>query len=134
MATLPPPRSRPLPPGDSVAEGSLDLLLTDEDLDPASLGLDPARVAAVAGVLETSRRSPLPVGELATAFASGAMDDALNRASATFATSTERFDRANWHEQIMDWVLRHGLEQVVMPYAPQGPTRERLDSLRESLG
>jgi deoxyribodipyrimidine photo-lyase len=130
----PPPRPRPLPRAESVGEGSLGLLLIDEDLDPASLGLEPARVAAVAGVLETSRRSPLPVGELATAFASGAMDDALRRACAAFAQSTERFDRENWHEQIMAWASRHSLQQVVTPYAPQGPTRERLDPLRESLG
>lgn len=130
----PPPRPSTLPPEDSVAEGSFGLLLTDEDLDPASLGLDPGRVAAVAGVLASSHRSPLPVGALTTAFASGAMDDALRRASATFAASTERFDRDNWHEQIIDWASCHSFRQVVTPYAPQGPMRERLDSLRESLG
>jgi hypothetical protein len=124
-----PPRAKVLPQVEPIAEERFGLLLTEEDLDPMSLPIDFARVSAVAGFVETARRSPWPVGELAIDFTSRAMDEALQRSS----TAPRRLDGGASHEHLLDWANSHDFKQVVTPYAPQGPAREWLDEVKPTL-
>ena len=105
------------------------LLLTEEDLYPESLGLAPV---GVAGVLATEGRSPLGVGPIVTRFAEGAMDDALARTRAAYGVSSTRLER-DWAESVASWAAGLGVDQVVTPHAPVGPTADRLDDLAGAL-
>mgnify|MGYP005856573363 CR=1 FL=1 len=129
------PRPRPLPRADRVGDGPIGLLLTEDDLEPTSLGIESNQVVAVAGVLNLDDRSPLPVGPLPMAFTAGAMDDALDRAAQAFGAPTERIDlNDSWVDPVRDWARRVGVKQIVTPESPQGPARERVEALREPLG
>jgi deoxyribodipyrimidine photo-lyase len=129
-----PPRPRALPPADRPGRGPVGLLLTEDDLDPTTLGLDPGRVVAVAGCLNLDDRSPMPVGPLPRAFTTGAMADALDRAGLSFDAPTDRlFPNDDWLTPVLDWAKQHGIDRIVTPESPQGPARERVDALRDPL-
>ncbi|WP_169977929.1 FAD-binding domain-containing protein [Tautonia rosea] len=130
----PPPRPRPLPPADRPGQGPVGLLVTEDDLDPTTLGLDPDQVVALAGIVNLDDRSPMPVGPLPRAFTHGAMDDALDRAARVFDAPTDRLDPiGDWLEPVLNWAKRHGIDRIVTAESPQGPARERVDALREPL-
>lgn len=130
----PPPRPRLLPPADRPGQGPVGLLLTEDDLDPTTLGLDPDQVAAIAGIVNLDDRSPMPVGPLPRAFTAGAMADALDRVGRTFNAPTDRLDPVNdWLDPVLDWAKRQNIDRIVTAESPQGPARERVDALREPL-
>ncbi|MFY0615592.1 MAG: deoxyribodipyrimidine photolyase, partial [Hyphomicrobiaceae bacterium] len=72
--------SIPLRPADPFPhEQQYGLLITEEDCHPESLGLAPT---ALVGLTATDQRSSLATGECASAFARGAIQDAMQRAEA----------------------------------------------------
>ena len=133
VAGPPLPAPRLLPPAEALPGAEYGLLITEEDLDPASLGLDLAQVQAVAGIVDSRLRSELPVGQAATHFTSAAMDDALSRASESLGRSTERLDSRSWEDSVTQWAVRQGIQQIVTAYPPQGPTCEKMAPLRAAL-
>ncbi|WP_114377064.1 FAD-binding domain-containing protein [Elioraea thermophila] len=126
----PHPSPTPLPPADPPPSGRVALLLTEEDLNPETLPLAPARVVAVAGVLATEERSPFPIGRPVRDFAEAALLDGLARAADAFAVPAGRlasFDAA------VPWAKGAAVDAVVTAYAPVGPVAARLDRLATAL-
>jgi deoxyribodipyrimidine photo-lyase len=120
-------------PFDHSPRGDFGLILTEDDLDPASLGLAPERVVAVCGLLTTAERSPLELGRLPREFATGAVRDALERSRAIFSGDVEVEGWQAGEETVLDWVSRHKLKHVVTPRPTVGPTREWLERFLPSL-
>ncbi len=127
-----PPPAAPLARPGRVGEGPAGLLVTEEDLTPETLGLEAGSIRAVAGVVVPADRSPRPVSPAVTEFASGALDDALARASATFEAPAARLGD-DWPATVLAWAREHALSQVLTAEAPVGPARERLDALAPAL-
>jgi deoxyribodipyrimidine photo-lyase len=117
----------------ALPPGRIALLLTEEDLHPESLGLEGAPILGVAGSSAVAARSPLPVGTVATAFVSGAMDDALARAAVHFDVPAERLAALDG-DAIAEWAERIGAEVVLTAVAPVGPVEELLRDAADWLG
>ena len=126
------PPIAPLGEPGRVGEGPTGLLLTEEDLAPETLGLTPGSIGGVAGVLATLDRSPRPTSEAVVAFASGAMEDALARASAHFEVPAAQLGQ-NWDDSVLSWARERSFAQIVTAECPVGPSRERLDALAPIL-
>ncbi|WP_397544416.1 FAD-binding domain-containing protein, partial [Roseovarius salis] len=80
---------QPLPPDDPMPEGDYLLLLTEEDGRVEELL--PRPPTAMIALACPDARSPLAVGDVARAFASGAVTDAAGRAATAFGAD-------EWHE------------------------------------
>lgn len=132
------PPATPIAPEDVVGEvGSrVGLLLHEEDLEPASLltALGPAaptlRSAAV--FADAGARSPAPVSPLVEAFTTGAVADAAARTADAAGLPAVTLGAAD-ASAVVDWARSAALDTVLVPYAPVGPVRERLDVLRSAL-
>lgn len=120
IATLPPP-------------GKIGLLLTDEDLNPESLGFAPGQVTGVAGASCVATRSQLPVPPLVSRYATQALEEALVRAAAAFEVPVERLSSLEG-DAIADWAERLGVKTVVTACAPVGPVEEHLADAGDWLG
>lgn len=125
------PHRRPAPVSPHwTASRRSGLLLHEDDLSPAYLfdtGLSPVSQIRLQ---TTCQRSPLAVSPQVTAFADAALDDAAARWR----------DRSGGDggchatiDPIVTWARTEGLEQIVTPYAPVGPTAEALDKLDTAL-
>ncbi len=112
---------------------STGLLVTDEDCHPESLDIPRNRIRSVSGLVCTRDRSPLEPGALPTAFADGAVRDAVDRAGAWFDCPSMASRDGDAGSALVDWVRGHGLRQVVTAYAPVGPTQQRLRKLETRL-
>jgi len=123
---LPSTSTRPPP-------GRFALLLTEEDLQPESLPIDPRQVIGVAGATHVEGRSQLPPSQQVSAFTDAALDDALDRARAHFGCEAERL-RGLEGDSIAEWAERIGATVVVTPQAPVGPVEESLADAAYWLG
>jgi deoxyribodipyrimidine photo-lyase len=122
-----------LPEADVLPAGSrFGLLITEEDGCAESL-LGDARPDALLGAIATRRRSPLPVGLAAYAFASGAVADAATRAAGAWAVDGRVAEADDWGDLLVEWAARHGLETIVTAYAPVGPVADLLADARTRL-
>ena len=124
------PAAGRLPKADRPAAEPAVVLLTEEDLDVSSWDLGGARPVAVVGIRCTEDRSPLPVGPVLTAFATGALQDGLERASAVWNVPGE--SSASW-DTLVEWVKSQGVRQVITAFAAVGPVRDRLVTLARAL-
>ncbi|MEM1431441.1 MAG: FAD-binding domain-containing protein [Pseudomonadota bacterium] len=120
-------------------DATTGLLLTEDDLSPGWLlddGLRPVSTAVLSGA---TARSVLEVSEPVLAFTRGAVADTRARygtrlghhgpvAGLTRAAAPDA-EIAN----LVSWAREHRLDQVVAPYVPAGPSRDRLDALRPAL-
>jgi deoxyribodipyrimidine photo-lyase len=106
-------------------EGRFALLLTEEDLHPESLGIDPRQVIGVAGATALSSRSPSPVSPQVQSFTTAAMEDALLRAAACYGCDTQRL-RGLDGDSIAEWAEGIGASVVLTPYVPVGPVEESI--------
>ncbi len=127
----PHPARRDPPIGDEVQPGlRTGVLLHEDDLSPGFLLDQIEGPVAHAALVATGGRSRRPVAPNVARFAEGALDDA----------------RARWRGRMGDagpcsatpdiiatWAQEMGLEQVVTPYAPVGPTASALRRLRKTL-
>ncbi len=108
------------------------LLLTEEDCNAESLhtALSPA---AVLGAIGVRRRSLLPVGQRAHAFAKGAVEDGVARATESFGCAGETFEADDWSEHLVDRCREAGVETLVTAFVPTGPVNDILASSRAAL-
>lgn len=112
--------------------GRVGLLLTEEDLHTPSLDLAGYEVMAVAGAVATEARSPLPVGDAVSAFASAAMGDALARSARQFDVSAALLPSLS-AVCLADFAREHSLDTIITPYAPVGPVAEELAAMTPVL-
>jgi deoxyribodipyrimidine photo-lyase len=71
--------------------------------------------------------------DLKRAHANRSLDDGLARAAGHFGLAPERLPVDALPEAIVDWARRHGLAQVLTPYAPVGPVADRLAAMSTAL-
>jgi deoxyribodipyrimidine photo-lyase len=109
----------------SPPTGRFALLLTEEDLHPESLGIDPGQVIGVAGAVTPGSRSPWLVSEHVLRFTKDAMADALARAAVNFACPVETLGGLDG-DSIAEWAERIGATTVLTPCTPVGPVEETL--------
>lgn len=117
----------------SPPPGQVGLLLTDEDLNPESLGLAPGQVVGIAGASCVRSRSALPVPPLVTTYAEESMREALGRSAAHFQAPAETLAALDG-DSIADWAERLGVKLVVTACAPVGPVEEQLADAGDWLG
>jgi len=119
----PNPPAGPPPASDSVDPGlRTGLVLHEDDLSPGFV-LDrvpaPEAIAVISGV---EGRSPLAVSPRVLGFTEGAIADGLARLGAIAPVSRPA--------DLVAWAREAGVEQVVTPWAPVGPVRDRLEAAR----
>lgn len=142
--TAPALTEEPFPPREAIEPDDVvgtigarpGLLLHEEDLDAASLlaeqpGLAERLVASAASA-DAAERSPFPVSEAVGAFTAAALADAAERAEDGRGRPARVLADA-LASTVLDWAASERLDTVVVPYAPVGPVRERLESLRPAL-
>jgi hypothetical protein len=119
----PAPRPEPLP------TGRVAVLLHDDDLHTESLDLSGAEIVAVASSAATSREaSAAAVAE----FVAAALADGRERAGTHYGAEASALDGLA-ASAILPWMHAHDVTQLVTPYAPVGPVRDRLDTLERDL-
>ncbi|MEM1390468.1 MAG: FAD-binding domain-containing protein, partial [Pseudomonadota bacterium] len=138
--SAPPLNGRPNPgegfilPPDAMPTGPVAVLLTEEDLHPASLIPRETEVTAIAGASFAHARSPNGAGERAQSFASGALDSALKDAGALYGVDTEHLpDGANFHNAVMRWASGLETKSIVTGEPPVGWIKSHLDRLKSTL-
>ena len=121
------PGLEPLPVADKPVTGKHVGLLVHED-DCLGRPLDglAAVPAAALGLTITSLRSPLVVGQPASAFAADAVRDGVSRAADYYGIESDFAESTRWDDSLLDFARRHDLDTIVTPYAPVGPVAEEL--------
>jgi deoxyribodipyrimidine photo-lyase len=130
LSEPPLPSARPL---EALSPGRIGatalLLMTPEDLDPSSLVLANAKIG---GILAITGAEGWPWGEAAQVFVRAAVDDAANRASASFnapSTIIAGFDAA----AILAAAEQTGASEIITSEAPVGPIADALARLGPRL-
>jgi len=124
---------RELPPADLAPDGrAYGLLITEEDASPETLAIN-HKPRSVLGVVATPQRSPLPVGERVQEFATGAITDALRRATQHFAIDGQFAKSSDWKNLLTDWAKHYDFKTIVTAYAPVGPVAEMLAATKLHL-
>ena len=127
-----PPQPQPIREADTApVDGTVGLLMTDDDCDPASLASD-IQIQTCLALRTAEQRSPMSVAEHVLEFSAGALDDGLRRFSnkAQHAASAETADSI---EDVLDWASRWSLDTVVVADPPQGASADALTTLEPSL-
>ncbi|MEP3892291.1 MAG: FAD-binding domain-containing protein [Hellea sp.] len=110
-----------LPQTDQIPDRPFLLLVHEDDCHPENLLPAGAAPKGVIGGVATSRRSPLAVDEKITAFARGAVKDALDR----FDSNTPPMEQ-DWTAPLIKACEHHGVKNIVTAYTPVGPSAEAL--------
>ncbi len=127
IAGSPPPPPRRLPTADIAPPGRIGLLLAEDDLEPGTLPLGAAAVAAVASLGARHGRDASVEN-----FIDAGLGDARTRAAATFdvdATALADTTAAS----ITNWARDRQLDTLVIGYAPVGPSATMLDGIGREL-
>jgi deoxyribodipyrimidine photo-lyase len=128
-ATAPPPGRAPEPGPLPSLDGDIALLVTEDELDPTSLPVDPTDIDRV-GILDCSAgRSAWPCSEAVQRFTAGAIDDAIARLAAR-GIAAERLAGPN---ALSAW-LRRGADRLLVTHPPVGPARDALGDLDGLVG
>jgi len=134
----------PFPPAVPVASDDVEgqpgervgLLLHEEDLEPESLLAEHPSLAgsirAAAVAADPRHRSPAEVSPAVVAFTTGAAADAASRTTDAAGRPATGLDSLE-PSAVLNWAAAEDLDSIVVPYAPVGPVRERLDLLRARL-
>ncbi|MBO0985519.1 FAD-binding domain-containing protein [Rathayibacter sp. SD072] len=143
-ASAPALSEEPFPPREQIDSDDVvgtvgarpGLLLHEEDLEAESLLAEQPglaeRLVAVAAAGDAGGRSPLAVSDAVDAFTAAALADAAERAHDGSGRQARVLADAS-PAGVLDWAGSERLDTVVVPYAPIGPVRERLDALRSAL-
>ena len=108
------------------------LILTEEDCSAVPLPrLQPKAVLTLSGVTERSLR---PLGDVASAFAPGAVRDAMTRFAAEYDVPTQEFADSDWSAAISEFVAEHDLEACVTARLTLGPVQKRLRKACKAAG
>ncbi|RFA15604.1 DNA photolyase [Subtercola boreus] len=136
-----PARSALAPPEASPSGRRRGLILHEEDLDWPSLlaehplagtsGQGPVPVpVAFAGFARADDRSPLGASEVVREFTRSALVDGVGRAQPPVPREQPRVLADTFASTVLEWAASEKVDSIVMPFAPVGPVRERIDSLR----
>lgn len=116
-------------PAEVDFEATTLLLLHEDDLGFDSMPiLDDIPLVGVGGVTITDGRSPYGASERVKQFTIEAVEDALNRADDRMSCPAVKLASP---EGLADHAAEIGATQVVYPYAPIGPVRDRIDAAAE---
>ncbi|MEO1548837.1 MAG: FAD-binding domain-containing protein [Pseudomonadota bacterium] len=131
-----PPHPQPVPPsgGDPLPNAPFVVLVTEDECAPLDLLSDTGHVAAVLGLTCTKDRSPRAVGDLADAFAAGAVADGCARVVAQTGVSHLTADQEDWTAALCHAAEQAGVGAIVTGYAPTGPVAQRLAQAKSALG
>lgn len=133
----PPAAPVTLPPGGILPpDARAALLITEEDCQPETLGIDLATLVAVATCLASSARSDAPVSSAVTSLDRGALHDAAVRAQAVGAPAALALPDTparGADDPLVDWARSTGADVVVTAWVPVGPVRDRLDAAGPAL-
>ncbi len=110
--------------------GRLGLLLTDEDLSLPVLGTN---LVSVKGVSLAERRSPRGASARVTAFAAGAIADALGRSRDQYGCTVDEGIADGKAGAVLGWAQLEHIDSVLMSYPTVGPARDFHDELAASL-
>ena len=117
-----------LPQTDLMPDEPFLLLVHDDDCHPESLLPAGTESKGIIGGLATSKLSPLAVDKKVTAFARGAVKDALSRLG-----SNARLIEVDWAQPLIKACEHHGVKNIVTAYLPVGPGAEALKSAAAEL-
>ncbi len=117
-----PPAPRPVIEPAAILDGAVTgLLLHDDDLwADVDVG---CRLEGTCGLICAANRSPLSVSEGVTDFARACLQDRLGDGADPFRDI----------DAVVTWARSLQLDQIVTPYAPQGPVAEALKALEKRL-
>lgn len=122
-----------IPLADTMPTGPVALLLTEEDLHPASLLPEGMQVSAIAGVCFPNARSPKGAGDIAAAFTKSALKDALDAAQAAYVSTPTHLASDNFNAATIDWAKSSGTQNVVTGEPAIGWVKPNLDALKAAL-
>lgn len=122
-----------IPLADTMPTGPVALLLTEEDLHPASLLPAGMQVTAIAGVCFPNARSPKGAGDIAAAFTKSALKDALDAAQAAYVSTPTHLASDNFNAATIDWAKASGTQNVVTGEPAIGWVKPHLDALKAAL-
>jgi deoxyribodipyrimidine photo-lyase len=122
-----------IPLADEIPEGPVALLLTEEDLHPASLLPPTTRVAAIAGACFPHLRSPEGAGDKATLFTQGALKAALSDCEAAYGLTATHVDTSDFIASTLAWAKASGTQSIVTGEPPIGWVKPQLDHLKSAL-
>ena len=119
-------RPIPIEPLTPLPRGKALLVVHAADCRAEEMRWPGVEIAGVWGEADASARSPLPVSEIVSYFADGAVRDGVNRAASHFDVAVRDGDVAEAAEAA-------GAEFAVAPYAPVGEARDRMERWRGAL-
>jgi deoxyribodipyrimidine photo-lyase len=122
-----------IPLADAMPDGPVALLLTEEDLHPASLLPDPTKVTAIAGVCFPHHRSPKGAGQTAASFTKNALNDALTASQTAYAAPSTQLSSDDFITAAMNWAKASETQNVVTGEPPIGWVKPHLDALKTAL-
>lgn len=120
-----PPPVRLRPPMSMPANEPVVLLLGEDDLSPERWPIDTSAVKGVAALPADTSYSGL--AEAVIAFRSAAIDDGLARAGRSFGCPVTLLAPGG-ADDLVDFCRAQGVETIVTPQVPIGPSRETLET------
>ncbi len=128
-----PPQPEPVSAADELpTDGNYGLLLTDDDCDPASLGITAAPRACLA--LQTAGlRSPMKVAERVQEFSSGALADAQRRLAEHAGDAAPEMLATDSAGGVAGWAEQAAVDTVGVAAPPQGPGADLLVEVESRL-
>ena len=115
----------PIDPPSPLPGGRALLLVHAADCSPEQLRWPGTEIVGVAGFADPHRRSPLETSDLVARFARGAVEDGTARAAAHW--SCEGSMAGDDAEAVVAMAKEAGADHIVLPTAPVGDVRDRLD-------
>ncbi len=128
------PATRPVPPAAESVDGEpCLLLLTEEDLSPERGPLSDVPAVAVAGASSAAARTGRGASGMVLSFTGTAVEDGLARARDHYGVPACRLPDLSL-EPLVEAARTAGVSRIVTAYAPVGPVRGRLKTLKRPLG
>ena len=107
-------------------------LLTEEDCQPESLGVDLSPMRGTATLRLSRERSPRGASDAVSDFDAGALQDAATRAATAGAPAAQILDHPE-PAALLEWARGVGAEQIVTGFIPRGPVHDWLSEARPLL-
>ena len=118
----------PIDPPSPLPGGRALLLVHAADCTPEQLRWPGTEIAAVASFCAPRERSPLETSEMVADFVAGAVQDGAQRASQRFGGDLTL--AGDDPDAVVAAATAAGADQIVLPTAPVGDGRDRLDRVR----
>ena len=100
------------------------LLITEEDCRVEDFNLAELDLRSTATLSASHLRSPRSVADGVVQFEALALADAAARVNTNTSECAVSF-RAGDPEELANWAKRSGVQQIITPYIPEGPLRDR---------